>query len=301
MIPIGVCEMVVVEKGNNVYSVHKESLSKTTKTALTVQHVLLHQIRRILNDEEFIEILAPVSSLTNDSYKKSLSDMTIYKQTLIRSVEKIYTLSPSIKEESQSYSHISRHLYESYQLELEMREKSINEVIETTELFLERLLNIVGLICSNVLDECERKITIPSLPFLRITYSELHELATSLDSSFNFGEEIPSYVKEEISKRARKPMWIINYPIGSRKGLYREDFNQPGYLATAELIYPEGFGEAASGGERVIDVNKISDHLKTSGEDISEFQLYLEMMETDGRRSAGIAIGIEPLLRYILG
>ncbi|MCE7742421.1 MAG: hypothetical protein GOP50_08160 [Candidatus Heimdallarchaeota archaeon] len=293
--------MVVVEKGNNEYSVHKESVSKTTKTALTVQHVLLHQIRRILDDEEFIEILAPVSTLTNDSYKKSLSDMIIYKQTLIRSVEKIYTISPSIKEESQSYSHISRHLYESYQLELEMREKSIHEVIETTELFLERLMEIVGLICSNILEECDRVFSIPSTPFPRITYSELYKLASSLGSSFNFGEAIPSYVKEEISKKVRKPLWIINHPTGSRKGLYREDLNQPGYLATAELIYPEGFGEAASGGERVNDVNKITDYLKSSGEDISEFQLYLDMMETDGRNSAGIAIGIEPLLRYILG
>ena len=95
-------------------------------------------------------------------------------------------------------------------------------------------------------------------------------------------------------------MWIIDYPLGSKNVLYAEDSKRPGFLSSADLIYPKGFGEAASGGERVIDVKKIVDHLKPSGENVADYQLYLEMMENDGRSSAGIAIGIEPLLRYIL-
>jgi len=88
--------MVVVEKGNKDLPKHLETLSRATKTALSVQHVLLNQTRRILDDQDFIEVLAPVTSLVTDLEKKSLSEMTIYKQTLIRSFENIkkYCSSP---------------------------------------------------------------------------------------------------------------------------------------------------------------------------------------------------------------
>ncbi len=293
--------MVVVEKGNKDLPKHLELLSKEAKIALSVQHVILNQTRRILDDYDFIEVLAPVNGLKMNSKKKSIGELTIYKQTLICSFERIYTLSPIMTVDSQSYAHNSSRLYESYQLDLEMREKSISDVMETTELFLERLLDIVNLICSNVLENSIREFTLPSVPFPRITYSKLHDLASSFDSSFIYGEEIPVYVKEEVSKRAKKPLWIVDYPTGSRKVLYREDPNKPEFLLSMDLIYPAGFGEAASGGERVIDVHTISNYLKRSGEDLTEYQLYLEMMEADGRKSTGIGLGIEQLLRYLIG
>ena len=248
--------MIVLEKENKSLPEHMESLSIAVKTALTVQHVILNQTRRIMDDLDFIEYLAPVASLVSDTSKKLLSDMTIHKQTLIRSFERIYTISPTFKKDPRSFNLNSRHLYESYQLHLEMREESICKVMDTTELFLERLMDIVNLVCSNVLENCNREFSVPSIPFSKVPYSKLYDVATSFDNSFTYGEEIPPYVKEEISKRARKPLWVVDYPINSKRELYSENGRRPGFSSSVDLIYPNGYGDAATGGERVLEVEK---------------------------------------------
>ncbi|MHA1200334.1 MAG: amino acid--tRNA ligase-related protein, partial [Candidatus Heimdallarchaeaceae archaeon] len=177
----------------------------------------------------------------------------------------------------------------------------IFEVIEITENIIERILDIVTLVCSNTLEECDREFVVPSVPFSKISYSDLHDLASKHDHFFTYGDEVPAYVKEEVSNRLKKPLWVIDYPVGSRKVPYRENPYQPGYLASADLFYPNGKGVAASGGERITDVPTIISYLENSDENIKEYQPYLDMLETDGKRSTGVAIGIEPLLRYILG
>lgn len=293
--------MVILEKENKNISTSFDLLTEPTKTALTIQHVLLHQIRRILDDEDFIEVLAPVTCFNEDANRKSISDLTIFKQNLIRYNYRIYTISPLIEEETQTYDQHSISFYESYQLELEMREKTVHDLIEATENILERLLSIVSLICSNVLEGCDRKFTVPPIPFPRVTYSELLDMVSTFDNSCSFGDEIPLYIIDEVSKRIKRPIWITDYPISARKILYMEDSSQPGFLSSADLIYPEGCGLAASGGERVIDVNKISEYLRETSEDILDYQFYLDLIETDGKNSAGIEIRIKPLLEYLIG
>ena len=84
--------MVVVEKGNKDLPKHLELLSKEAKIALSVQHVILNQTRRILDDYDFIEVLAPVNDLKMNSKKKSMGELTIYKQTLICSGLQHFTI-----------------------------------------------------------------------------------------------------------------------------------------------------------------------------------------------------------------
>ncbi|MCG3216067.1 MAG: hypothetical protein KAS63_05100 [Candidatus Heimdallarchaeota archaeon] len=308
--------MIVLEKEKEKSPRYLEMFTEKAKAALAVQHVVLHQSRRILDDLDFVEVLAPVIRPSPDADKKNkwrvsndyygapnwlTSNMLIYKQALIRSFNKVYTLSPNIRLKPLSKTNSSSQLYELYQLDLEMREKTVSDVIEQTELFLERLFQNVNVICVNILQESGREFPVPSTPFPRITYSELYDVATSLDYPFLYGEEVPLEVEEELSREAKRPFWIIDYPTGSRGFYYREDPKRPEYLLSMKLIYPEGFGEASSGGERETDVQKVVEHLKLSGENIEEYKLYLEMLKLDGKKSAGLGIGVERLVRFILG
>jgi asparaginyl-tRNA synthetase len=180
-------------------------------------------------------------------------------------------------------------------------DKSIYDVIDTTEQFLDRLLNIVKLICGKEFQIVDREFIVPSIPFPRVTYSELYDIATSFDDSLSFGDDIPWEVLEEISMKSKKPFWVLDYPVGSRDFYYKEDPDRDEILLTMDLIYPEGYGEASRGGERETDVKKIIKNLRETGEKFTEYNWYLEMMENDGQRSSGLGIGIERLTRYILG
>ena len=68
-----------------------------------------------------------------------------------------------------------------------------------------------------------------------------------------------------------------------------------------DLFYPEGFGEAASGGEREYEYQKVLSRIKSSNEDAKSYGWYLEMLKYGVPPSAGLGIGLERLTRYICG
>ena len=293
-----------------------EILTKEVKIALQVQHRILLESRKTLNFLDFKEFLAPVigpvtdpgirgaKQVSFDYYGRSykvMSSIILYKQALIRSFDKIYASAPNVRIEPLSIIESSRHLCEFYQLDLEMKGKSIHDVMSKTEFFLVTLFKKVKRACIHLFEEIEREFLVPQIPFPVFTYSELFDRAQSMDFQIKYGEEIPWVVEEKLSKTMVEPFWIIDYPVGSRGFYYKENPERPGTLLSMDLIYPEGFGEASSGGERETDVRKIKQLLHNTEEDISNYKWYLDMLSVDGQPSSGLGIGIERLTRYMLG
>ncbi len=68
-----------------------------------------------------------------------------------------------------------------------------------------------------------------------------------------------------------------------------------------DLIYPEGYGEALSGGEREYEYERIKERILKKGQNLTHFKKYLELAKDDLPASAGFGIGIERLTRYICG
>ncbi|MHA1222340.1 MAG: amino acid--tRNA ligase-related protein [Candidatus Heimdallarchaeaceae archaeon] len=308
--------MVVLEKEKSDTLRYISEKTTELKSALSIQHVVLFQTRRILDDLGFVEVLAPVTKIgkkTNIRNEKNLSfnhnnfpvkaihQITIFKQALMCSFERIYTIFPKTMPETLSTVGSFEYLRDIYQLHLEIKEKTMYDCMETTELFLESLFESVKIICANVLEKSSRDFVVPSFPFPQISYTKIHELTASSNYSFAYGKKIPNEVIETLSKKARRPFWIVNHPIDSKEILYREDLGRPGFLLSANLVLPDGFGVLATGGERENDINKITNLLKKSNENLSQYKWYLDMMENEEVKSTGIEIGIEKLTRYILG
>ncbi len=68
-----------------------------------------------------------------------------------------------------------------------------------------------------------------------------------------------------------------------------------------DLIYPEGYGEALSGGEREYQFEKIEKRIERKGIDPKVYEIYLQFARKGLCPSAGFRIGIERLTRYICG
>ena len=68
-----------------------------------------------------------------------------------------------------------------------------------------------------------------------------------------------------------------------------------------DLIYPEGYGEALSGGERENRYDRIIQRILKKGQKLSQFKEYLIMAREDLPPSAGFGIGIERLTLFICG
>jgi len=96
------------------------------------------------------------------------------------------------------------------------------------------------------------------------------------------------------------PFFIYDYPKGSRGFYDREDPKRPGILRDFDMIYPEGFGEAASGAERETDYETVASKMKP-GENPESYEWYMEMLKIGIPQTAGFGIGVERLTRCICG
>jgi asparaginyl-tRNA synthetase len=308
--------MISTQKNRIKNPRYMEILHKDIRNALSVQHVILLESRKILDDLGFVEILAPVIGPASDpgirgakrasfnyygEQYRIMSSMILYKQALVRTFDNVYAFAPNVRLEPLANTNSDRHLCEFYQIDLEMKDKTIEDVMKITEIFLEQLLYKVDLLCKNILDEYNRNLLIPSIPFPKIPYSKIVEIADAEGFPMLYGDEIPWELEVELSKHACKPFWIVDYPVGSRGFYYKVNPDDPSLLFSMDLIYPQGFGEASSGGERETDVRRIRYLLQKTEENIDEYSWYLEMLKTDGQKSSGLGIGVERLTRFVLG
>jgi asparaginyl-tRNA synthetase len=81
----------------------------------------------------------------------------------------------------------------------------------------------------------------------------------------------------------------------------REDPERKDILLDMDLMYPEGYGEALSGGEREHLLSRVMRRLEQDGVDKNRFVQYLAAVEEGIPASAGFGIGIERLTRYVCG
>ncbi|MHA2358588.1 MAG: amino acid--tRNA ligase-related protein [Candidatus Heimdallarchaeaceae archaeon] len=124
--------MVIHQQEKDDSPRYMEILTGEIKAALSVQNVILHQSRRILDDLSFIEVLSPVIGPRTDPSRKRersapidyyglpyklMNDRTIYKQALIRSFNNVYTISPNVRLEPLSLANSSFHLSEFYKID----------------------------------------------------------------------------------------------------------------------------------------------------------------------------------------
>ena len=274
-----------------------------------VQAVLKIQseIRRILADylrsKFFIEISPVILSPITDPLNHPISpqnvicygkqyhltqSMIFHKQLAMRSLEKIFVFSPNIRTEPLDGRNTKRHLFEFTQLDLEVRNASREDMIKLCEELLIDVIKRIRKDCKKELKILDRTLRIPKTPFIKIKYEDAYK---------QYGNDFET----KISKTHQEPVWIVDIPLKNREFYDREDPKKPGILRDMDLIYPEGYGEALSGGEREYQYERIKQRILKKGQKLSQFKEYLTLAKDDLPPSAGFGIGIERLTRYICG
>ena len=281
----------------------KNKESRKVQAVLKIQS----EIRRILADhlrsKFFIEIspviLSPITDPLNHPtspqnvicYGKQYhltQSMIFHKQLAMRSLEKIFVFSPNIRTEPLDRRNTKRHLFEFTQLDLEVRNASREDMIKLCEELLIDVIKRVRKDCKKELKILDRTLRIPKTPFIKIKYEDAYK---------QYGNDFET----KISKTHQEPVWIVDIPLKNREFYDREDPKKPGILRDMDLIYPEGYGEALSGGEREYQYERIKQRILKKGQKLSQFKEYLTLAKDDLPPSAGFGIGIERLTRYICG
>ncbi len=265
------------------------------------------KIRRIIADylesKDFIEIspviLSPITDPLNhpttpgniECYGKKYhltQSMIFHKQIALKTLDKIYVFSPNVRLEPKDSSKTGRHLFEFTQLDLEVKNAKREEIIRLAEEIIINVIKSIKKDCKEELETLKRELKNPEKPFKQISYKEAYE---------KYGKDFET----KISKKYKNPVWVVDMPIMHREFYDKEYKRRPGYLVDMDLIYPEGYGEALSGGEREYKIDRIKKRMKIKGKKYSDFKEYLEIVKKDLPKSAGFGIGIERLTRFICG
>ncbi|MFQ6083863.1 MAG: asparagine synthetase A [Candidatus Aminicenantia bacterium] len=278
-------------------------LSERVKRAVKIQSEIIQLARDFLKGKKFVEILPVIISPITDpladhrirgeiecyGFKYQITkSMIFHKQISLLSFPRIFSFSPNVRIEPVDRKHSGRHLIEFVQLDLEMKEATREEVMELCEELLICILENVKTNFKSDLDFFQRDLKIPRSPFKKVSYQEAVE---------TFGQDYET----KLSRKISEPIWILNFPIENREFYDREYHDQPGILDDMDLIYPEGYGEALSGGEREYQYEKIKRRIELKGIDLDVYEIYLQFAKKGLVPSAGFGIGVERLTRYVCG
>jgi len=214
--------------------------------------------------------------------------MILHKQISLLTHDKIFVFSPNIRLEPVELADTGKHLVEFTQLDLEVSGARREDLLELGEELLVNVIKTVKKNCDEQLDFFDRVLKIPDRPFERIKYHHAYN-------------EYGRIFEEVLSQKKDNPFWLIDIPAEQREFYDKEDTERPGILKDMDLIYPEGFGEALSGGERESKKEKIIERMKEQEIDPTDFEYYLKMVEEGIPDSGGFGLGVERLTRFICG
>ncbi|HTW56199.1 MAG TPA: asparagine synthetase A [Thermoplasmata archaeon] len=275
----------------------------TVRDAVVVGSEVRHRLGQFLHARRFVEIapviVAPVTDPLNhpvsdpriDYYGHSFQltrSMIFHKQLALRAVPRVYCFSPNLRFEPVDRQRTGRHLVEFTQLDLEMRGASREDAMALGERLLADLVRGIRTRCAAELERRSRTLPALAPPFPQIAWRAARR---------KWG---PSF-EADLSKASRTPVWLIDIPLPEREFYDREDAERPGILRDMDLIYPDGFGEALSGGEREYTLEAILRRIRAKGQTPEQFRWYLESARRGLEPSAGFGIGLERLVRWLLG
>ncbi len=279
------------------YSRNAESI----RASMEVNTLVRAEMKRFLDKNGFVEInpviISPLSDPLNHPVKDPIIDyygnkyrltksMIFHKQLSMIYFEKIYSFSPNIRIEPIERKSTGRHLAEFTQLDLEVRNASRETVMTIAEKMINQVIRVVKSRVDNSF--LNQNIKVYERPFKKIRY---------LDAKREYGINF----ENELSKKMEEPFWIIDIPLEEREFYDKETSPGSGILRDMDLIYPQGFGEAISGGEREYEYERIVDRIKKKGQNLDEFALLLQASEKGLFPSAGFGIGIERFVRFLRG
>ena len=283
---------------------------------LKIQDGIIAGIRDYLREKGFIEILAPIigpvtdpgirgaKQVSIDYYGtefKLMSSMILYKQMAVSSLGKIFSISPNIRIEALETIKTRRHLTEFRQVDIEAAYATYEEMMKLGEEMVCYVIKDIKEKFEGEMQKLRRELEVPKTPFKRYTHRETIDILKSMGFNLSYEEEIPWDAEEKLSAFHKQPFWVTDYPITARGFYYPEHPDKHGILKDFDLLYPEGYGEAISGGEREHRYEKVVERIRQGGEDSTKYGWYLEMLKEGVPPSAGFGIGIERLTRYVCG
>ncbi|MEM0155865.1 MAG: asparagine synthetase A [Thermoplasmataceae archaeon] len=276
---------------------------ETVIQAIKMQSAIRNFASDFLRKAEYIEIPPVIISPLTDPLNHPVLDpkirtyggdfwltksMIFHKQIAVQTLKKIFIMSPNIRLELAEKQKTGRHLYEFTQIDVEALSHTREQMMSLAE---DMIVSVIGRIKSDHSEGLRyfgRELPTFNRPFKQIAY---------LEAQREYGDDF----EKTVSESSREPVWIIDIPLEAREFYDRENDHAPGILRDMDLLWPEGYEEAISGGEREYKLENILERVRRKGQTEDQFRWFIELARIGIEMSAGFGIGVERFARYVCG
>ena len=221
-----------------------------------------------------------------------------YEEAAICALEKVFVIQPAFRAEK---SRTPKHLTEFWMIEAEMAFATQEDNMRLQEELVAFLASQLKERCAEQLRLLGRTFTPPLPPFPRLTYDEARRMAEEKGVGFPWGEDISAEAERALSSSFQAPFFVTEYPLSARSFYHMTRPDRPEVTLSADLLAPEGYGEIATGGQRIHDYETLRQRIEKLDLPAPSFQWYLELRRYGMPPHAGFGIGVERLLRWICG
>jgi len=97
------------------------------------------------------------------------------------------------------------------------------------------------------------------------------------------------------------PFFITDYPLSARSFYHMTYPDRPEVTKSADLIAPQGFGELATGGQRIHEYEDLVKRISSQDLPAESFSWYLELRKFGMPPHSGFGMGVERATRWIAG
>jgi aspartyl-tRNA synthetase len=310
-LPLGVVDKVEADfdtrLDNRVIDLRKPEIQAIFK----IRNAVIDAAHEYLRSQCFLEvhtpkIIASSSEGGTDVFKLRYFEKEaflaqspqLYKQSLMATgLDRVYEIAWYFRAEEHN---TRRHLNESTAVDVEM---AFIQDEEDVMKILEHLVQAMWKRASECNDELEilkKIVTVPKLPFTRITYDDVISKIQQQHSQIQWGMDLSTederLLGDIMKENGLDFYFITKYPLESK----------PFYTMPTDKKYSRGFDleckgiEISSGSQRIHDVVLLKDRLKACGLNLKDFEAYLKAFRYGMPPHGGFGFGIERFLMELL-
>lgn len=272
-----------------------------------IRHEVLQSIRKTLVEHNFIEVNTPKiigsaseggANLFSLEYFGKTAYLAqspqLYKEQLTMSLDRVFEIASYFRAEK---SHTIRHLNEFVMVDIEGAFMDAEDVMNIAEQVVRNVLADVKEKCVDDVKQINTEITVPSLPFERLTYAQVLDELNKHDVKIEYGEDLPDHALRVLGETRKGYYFITDWPLKLKPFYIHEKEDNPELSLSFDLQY--GFLEISSGGRRQHDVNKLRARLVEQGLNPADFKDHLQVFEWGMPPHSGLGIGLDRLLMLV--
>ncbi len=271
---------------------------------------VLWGMRKYLNSNGFTEVhtpkivaaateggadLFPVRYFEKDAYLNQSPQL--YKEILMSSgFDRVFEVGPAFRAEEHN---TTRHLNEFTSIDIEMSFADHEDAMSMLENAVKSGIEELNRADGTYLSETGIRISVPDVPFPRITYRDAISYLESKGESMEFGGDFSPEQLRIIGGKFNGFYFITEWPSSLRPFYTMPKGDDPEVTNSFDLQYHEI--EVTSGAQRVHDPDMLEKRFREKGLNVESFQFYIQSFKYGMPPHAGWGLGLERLVMIILG